>query len=55
MIKLKLPGSHPNSPVIQRWADDKENILNGHTTDIGNLRKMLQTILTNNPDLGKPK
>jgi hypothetical protein len=55
MIKLRLPSSHPDSPVIQRWATDKEAVLNNHTTDIAHIQGILKTILTNNPDLGKPK
>jgi len=53
MIKLRIPGSHPDGPVIQKWAQDKENILLNHTTDISRIQGILKTILTNNPDLGK--
>jgi hypothetical protein len=53
MITLRLPSSHPNGPVVQRWATDKESILNTHTKDIGRIQGILKTILTNNPDLGK--
>ena len=55
MIKLRLPGEHPDSPVIQRWASDKEALLNNHGQDIARIQGILKTILTNNPELGKPK
>lgn len=55
MITLRLPTSHPNNAVISRWAQDKENILNNHAKDITRLQNVIKTILTNNPDLGKPK
>ena len=55
MITLQLPGSHPNAPVIQRWATDKEHVLNTHTNDIKHIQGILKTILTNNPELGKSK
>lgn len=54
MIPLRIPGSHPNAGVIQRWAQDKEQILNNHGSDIKAMQAVLKTILTNNPDLGKP-
>jgi hypothetical protein len=53
MITLKLPGSHPNAPVIQKWASDKEALLTNHTNDIARIQNVLKTILTNNPELGK--
>jgi hypothetical protein len=55
MIKLRLPKDHPNSPVVQRWADDKEQIITTHQDKISKLEGVLRTILTNNPDLGKAK
>ena len=55
MIKLRLPGGHPDSPVIQRWAFDKEALLDNHGKDITRIQGILKTILTNNPELGKPK
>ncbi len=55
MIKLRLPGNHPDSPVIQRWAADKEQIITTHSTDISHIQGILKTILSNNPELGKPK
>ena len=55
MIKLRLPGGHPDSPVIQRWASDKEALLDTHDKDINRIQGILKTILTNNPELGKPK
>lgn len=55
MITLRLPGNHPDSPVIQRWARDKESILDSHTKDISRLQGIIKTILTNNPDLTKAK
>lgn len=53
MIPLRIPSSHPNAPVIQRWATDKESILNNHTQDLKKIKGLLQTILSNNPALGK--
>lgn len=55
MITLKLPSNHPNQPVMQRWATDKEQVLDGHGRQIKELQGVLKTILTNSPDLGKPK
>lgn len=55
MIRLRLPGTHPNSPVIQRWASDKETLLDTHGKDITRIQGVLKTILTNNPELGKSK
>jgi hypothetical protein len=55
MITLRLPSGHPNAPVVQRWASDKEAILTNHTNDIEKMKGLLQTILTNSPELGKAK
>jgi hypothetical protein len=55
MIPLRLPGSHPNSAVIQKWASDKEQIITTHGSDIKQLQGIIKTILSNQPDLGKPK
>lgn len=54
MNTLRLPSSHPNSSVIQRWAADQESQLTRQTKEITKLQGLLKTILTNNPDLGKP-
>ena len=53
MIPLRIPANHPDAPVIQKWATDKENILNTHTKSIAQLQGLLQTLLANNPKLGK--
>jgi hypothetical protein len=53
MITLRLPGTHPNQPVIAKWAQDKESIIGNHTTQLKQIQGILKTILTNNPDLGK--
>ena len=53
MITLRLPGDHPNSSTLSRWATDKENLLNTHIKAIAQIQGVLKTILTNNPDLGK--
>ena len=53
MIPLRLPGTHPNNAVIQRWAADKEQIITNHGSDIKQLQGIIRTILTNQPDLGK--
>lgn len=55
MIKLRLPGDHPHSGVIQRWAQDKEQLIDKQNVDIQRLQGILKTILTNNPSLGKPQ
>ena len=55
MIPLRIPGTHPNAGVIQRWATDKEQLLNTHHKDIQTLQNIIKTILTNQPELGKPK
>ena len=53
MITLRLPSQHPDSPVIQRWASDKEQLLTNHGKQLSQLQGILKTILTNNPELGK--
>lgn len=55
MITLRIPSSHPDASVIQRWATDKEKLLDTHAKDIDRLQGIIKTILTNNPDLGKAK
>lgn len=55
MIRLRLPSTHPDSPVIQKWADDKEQVLTNHQTQLKQIQGVLKTILTNNPELGKPQ
>ena len=55
MIKLRLPSDHPNSPVLQKWATEKESLIGDHAKQINQLQGLLKTILTNNPELGKPK
>jgi hypothetical protein len=55
MITLRLPKDHPNSPVVQKWAADKEQIITGHGDRLQHLENVLKTILTNNPQLGKAK
>lgn len=55
MINLRLPSSHPDNSVIQRWAQDKEKLLDSHVKEISRLKGIIQTILTNNPDLVKSK
>jgi biopolymer transport protein ExbB/TolQ len=53
MIPLKIPADHPHAPIIQRWAKDKESILDGHGQRLKAIENVLKTILSNSPDLGK--
>lgn len=55
MITLKLPSDHPNQSIVQRWATDKEGLINNQGVQLKQLQGILKTILTNNPGLGKPK
>ena len=45
MITLKLPSSHPNSPVLQKWATDKEQLLNAHTKQLSRLEGVIKLLL----------
>lgn len=51
--RLRLPGNHPDQPVIQRWADDKEKIIDAHEKKIAFLEGVLKNLLKQNPNLIK--
>ena len=53
MINLRLPSNHPNSPVIQRWATDKERLLEGHSKRITHLEEVIKTLLDSKSGQGK--
>lgn len=52
-IRLRLPSTHPNQPVIQRWADDKEKTIDAHERKLAFLEGILKNVLSQNPDLLK--
>lgn len=55
-MPLKLADlAHPSSTnILNKWADDKEQTLDSHSTQIKTLTNIINSLLTKNPTLAKP-
>lgn len=44
----------PNTAVLNQWANQQENQVNAHTTQLQNLSTLLDRLFKENPTLVKP-